>query len=443
MPTRATTHPQDISYRDLVALWLLAIAAASIIGTHGIAYWDAGDYTLLAITGGKSGMLLGRPLFHWVSRLVLSTGAEPEFAEPVLRWFWTFAGALVAPLLSLLATRLGLERRPALFAGIALALSPSFAHTAHQVLTDAPALALSIAALACAASNRAWLAGVLLAAAVATRETAAVHVVSMALLLGVRRGLMAIAVASVTVIAIVIAYQPPGVFEWFTEMSRSVSIHHWSIVDLLTSVVWVFVAGPAPVIAGAVMLMRRNVSPRVMAVSAPSAIFSVFLLFYPDGSFSPRYMLATVPLAFFIAAAPWLAARRLLTAVLLVVPMAIAAVVATSANVVAEYGAVVGRRITALPSNSTVVPGHFCPQARLAAQIAGRSDLRFICPGWEWPPDISAVLDAELNAGRTVAVDLADEAWVGPRETDPRAAVRRWAESRTGSDESGFRVVRR
>jgi hypothetical protein len=310
-------------------------------------------------------------------------------------------------------------------------------------LTDAPALALSIAALASAASDRTWLAGILLAAAIATRETAAVHAVSMALLLGPRRGPAAIAVSIAIVIAVVIAYQPAGVIEWFPEMSRSVRIHHWSIVDWLTSVAWVIVTGPAPVIVGAVTLMRRHAGPRVMAVAVPSALGSVLLLFYPDGSFSPRYMLATVPLAFFIAAAPWLAARRKLTAVLLIVPIAIAGVAATSANAVAAYGSSIGRRIPSLPPNTTVVPGHFCPQARLAAQIAGRSDLRFVCPGWEWPPDVAAVLDADLSSGRPVAVELAEEAWVGKRETDPRRAVRSWAESRLGSDENGFRVVRR
>ena len=443
MPARQVTTRHGISPRDFAALWLLALAAASAIGTHGIAYWDAGDYTLLAINGGKSGLLLGRPLFLWVSRLVLLTGVEPASAEPVLRWFWTGVSALAAPLLAVLAARLGLERRPALFAGIALALSPSFAHTSHQVLTDAPALALSIAALASAASNRAWLAGLLLAAAIATRETAAVHLVSMALLLGPRRALIAIAVSAATVIAIVITHQPPSVLEWLTAMSRSVGSHHWSIADLLTSIAWVIVAGPGPVVVGAFMLMRRSVSPRVMAVAVPSAIFSVLLLFYPDGSFSPRYVLATVPLAFFIAAAPWLAARRMLAVVLLVVPLAIAAFAATSANSVATYGALVGRRIPELPQHATVVPGHFCPQSRLAAAIAGRSDLRFICPGWDWPSDVAAQLDAALNSGRTVAVDLADAAWVGPREVEPRDAVRLWVESRPGADEDGFRIVRR
>ena len=393
---------------------------------------------MLAINGGSSGLLLGRPLFLDISRLVLLTGVDPASAEPVLRWFWTCAGALAAPLLAVLAMRLGLERWPALVAGIALALSPSFAHTSHQVLTDAPALALSIAALASAASNRAWLAGLLLAAAIATRETAALQAVSVALLLGPRRGLAALGACAATLIAIVLTHQPQGVFEWLGAMTRSVSMHHWSITDLLTSVAWVIVAGPAPVIIGAFMLMRRKASPRVMAVSVPSVIASVFLLFYPDGSFSPRYMLATVPLAFFLAAAPWMSARRMLTAALLIVPVVVAGFVARSANTVAAYGASVGRRVPALPLNTTVVPGHFCPQARLAAAIAGRTDLRFICPGWDWPADAAAELSAALDAGRPVAIDLTDAAWVGRRETGPRDSIRSWAAVRAGSDAGGF-----
>ena len=443
MPTRQITARQDISHRDFAALWLLAFAAAIAIGTHGIAYWDAGDYTLLALNGGKSGLLLGRPLFLWISRLVLVSGVDPASAEPVLRWFWTGAGTLAAPLLAVLATRLGLERTAALAAGIALALSPSFAHTSHQVLTDAPALALSIAALSAAASNRAWLAGLLLTAAITTRETAAVHAVAMVLLLGPRRGFLALALCAAALIAVVTIHQPPGVLVWFAAMSRSVSAHQWSIVDLLTSLGWVIVAGPGPVIAGFVMLVRKTANARVRAVAVPAALATVFLLFYPDGSFSPRYVLATVPLAFFVAAAPWLSSRRVLAAAVLAVPIMVAGVAARSANAVAAYGAAVSQRVPALPPNTTVVPGHFCPQARLAAAIAGRTDLEFICPGWDWPLDVAAVLDATVNSGKPVAVDLVDAAWVGRREVEPRDAVRSWAAGRGRSEAGGFLVVGR
>ena len=206
MPVRQITTRHDISHRDFAALWLLALAAASAIGTHGIAYWDAGDYTLLAINGCKSGLLLGRPLFLWASRLVLVTGVEPAAAEPVLRWFWTGVSALAAPLLALLATRLGLERRPSLFAGIALALSPSFAHTSHQVLTDGPALAYRLRRRK--RGGESGMAPACFGRRHCHKEMR--RVCRVVALRCRRRGWMAIA-ARCHIIAIVITHQPPGV----------------------------------------------------------------------------------------------------------------------------------------------------------------------------------------------------------------------------------------
>ena len=154
------------------------MAASAIVGIHGVAYWDAGDYVRLAIDGGRSGLLLGRPLFLLVSRLILHAGVDPAHAEPVLRWFWNGVGAVAAPALAVLAARLGLSRAASLTVGIALALSPSFAHTAHQVLTDAPSLALAFVALVAATYSQAALAGLLIGVAILTRETAAVHAVA-------------------------------------------------------------------------------------------------------------------------------------------------------------------------------------------------------------------------------------------------------------------------
>jgi hypothetical protein len=176
----------SIRVRDVVALWAAAFLASAVIGNHGVGYWDAGDYVRLAIDGGQSGMLLGRPLFLAISHLILAAGVDPAWAEPVLRWFWSAVSAIAAPALAVLAARLGLARPASLAAGAALALSPSFAHTSHQVLTDGPSLALAICALVAATASRPSLSGALLGVAILTRETAAVHVVAVAILLGRR-----------------------------------------------------------------------------------------------------------------------------------------------------------------------------------------------------------------------------------------------------------------
>ena len=424
---------------DAIGLWCLAFAASTIVGTHGLVYWDAGDYVRLAIDGGPSGLLLGRPLFLLVSRLILASGIEPASAEPVLRWFWAMVGATAAPAMAWLAVRLGLDRAPALVAGAALALSPSFAHVSHQVLTDAPALVLSIVALVAAASSRAIAAGLLLAAAITTRETAVVHAVAIALLLG-RRAVVALSIAAATIAAIVWILPPPALIGWFQAMSRSTASAPLSLWQVVAPVVWLLAAGPLPVIIGIVMLTRR-VPGRWRLASAPAAIATLVLLFYPDGSFSPRYVLATAPIAFFPAAAAWMVARPRLAALALLVPLALVPIAAMPSRAVAARGAAVMQRIASLPAGTLLVPGHYCSYARLGATILKRRDLDLVCPGWEWPADPARVLDEALAAGRPIALDLADDAWMPPREAANRDAVRAWAAGRAARNLAGFTVI--
>lgn len=430
--------------RELAALWVLAFSASAFIGSHGILYWDAGDYVTQALTGQLSGLLLGRPLFLWISRAVLAMGVDPVDAEPALRWFWCGVGALAAPALTTLGTRLGLSRAAALMAGAALAVSPSFAHTTHQVLTDSPALALSIAALAVAAGPGTWLractAGALIAAAVAMRETAALQLVAVVLLIG-RRGWVSVLAFAVVLGGILAAAPPPALIAWFGDMSRSAETHPWRWRDLAISLGWLMTAGPAPVLIGGGLLIRRLTIPRVQLVAIPSVIATLLLLFYQDGSFSPRYMLATAPIAFFLAAAPWLVARPRVAAAALAIPFIVAAVFVRPVNAVAARGATLTERLPHLPQAALVVPGHFCPQARLAATIHQRDDIEFVCPGWGWPEDVGAALDAAVKAGRPVAIDPRPNVWMGGRETVASQEIQNWLRERPGRALAGFTVI--
>lgn len=434
--------PRNIGFgkSDFVVVWLAAFAASALVGTHGIAYWDAGDYVRLAISGGESGLLLGRPLFLLISRLVLKAGVDPAHAEMVLRWFWTVAGTAAAPLLGLLAARLGGDRASSLVAGLLLALSPSFAHTAHQVLTDAPALALSVAALCFAARGQAVAAGLLLAAAIATRETAVIHLLAVAWLCR-RRAWIPVIVCVASVGAIIAIWRPPSLGTWAGAMSSSAAANPLSMRDVAMAFGWVLAAGPVPVVTGAVALARRLVPRDIAGIAWPAAIATVALLFYPDGSFSPRYMLATVPIAFFVPAALLLKAHRRLLVVSLAVPLAAALIATQEANRVAAYGATVATRVSALPGNALVVPGHFCPQARLGATVHGREDLLFVCPGWEWPVDLMSLLDNAIANGSIVAIDASADAWVGRREQPLRDEVRAWLARRPVRQVAGFTVA--
>ena len=423
--------------RDLAALWLLAFLASAIVGTHGLLYWDAGDYVRLALDGGTSGLALGRPLFLFVSHLILMAGVDPIHAEPVLRWFWTVVGTAAAPGLALLGSRLGLGRPACLVAGAALALSPSFAHTAHQVLTDAPALTLSIAALVAAAGSRAILAGLLLAAAIATRETAAIHAIAIVLLLG-RRAVVAVVVMIAALAGIMWLFPPSSIASWAANMATPSALQWAGVLGFVKSVGWVLVAGPVPVLVGAWLLSRRP-SERWRVVSIPAAIGTVALLFYPEGWFSPRYVLATVPLAFFFAAADWLAARPRVLLVSLLVPLAVVPIATIPARHMSQRGAEVMRRVPLLPARAVVVPGHYCPEAQLTARIHSRSDLDVVCPGWGWPADPGAVLDAAIRSGRPVAIDMDAAAWL-KGEARNRDVIQAWAALHTGREIAGFVV---
>jgi len=432
-----------IGARELTALWALSFSASAIVGVHGLAYWDAGDYVRLAIEGGQSGLLLGRPLFLLVSHLILAAGVDPASSEIVLRWFWTGVGAIAPPALAMLALRIGLSRGAAFAAGIALALSPSFANAAHQVLTDAAGLAFAICALLAAASGRAIAAGLLIAIAILTRETAAVHLVAIVLLLQ-RRSIVAIAVTAIVLAVTLSIYPPPAFSAWVAAMSTSVQTHPITPWQIVSPFLWVLAAGPVPVAAGIYILIgRRDLRPqgRWMVVSLPAAIATVALLFYPDGSFSPRYMLATVPLAFFLPAAAWMAARPRLMAAAFLVPLVVLFGFTQAARASVARGAALIDRVAALPQNALVVPGHYCPQARLGATIHKRRDLTMMCPGWDWPADPYAVLDAALADGKPVAVDVANDAWIA-REVTNRDAIRDWAAKHMGTDHAGFMVIK-
>ncbi len=439
--------------RALVGLFAVAFACSLAVGTRGVAYWDAGDYVCLSLGHGPSGLLLGRPAFLLISRVIvrlLRAAALPDgLAEPTLRWFWSCVSATAAPLLAVLAARLGVARTPALFAGLALAMSPTFAHTSHQVLTDGAALAASLAALITATMpslRSAALSGALLGVAVATRETAIVHGLAGSLLVYARtgrRGVMCSVGASLAVAGALVLQahggSPAAALAWFSAMKRSSSTHGLHPRDVAVSVGWLLAMGPLAVGLGVARLRLLRGELRVVAY--PAAAATALLLVYPDGAFSPRYVLATAPIALLLAAAEGLATLGRLTMLTGVAGLAIVFFATAPVRAVARRGSELGRRIEALRGRTTLVPGHYCPHARLALTLARRQDVALVCPGWDWPVDPAATLARELADGRTVAVDTAEEAWIGPRERAPRDAVRAFVATRASRTVEGFTVI--
>ena len=429
-----------MSRRDLFTLYVLSLAASAWVGTRGLAYWDAGDYARLAVEGRMSGLLLGRPLFLLVSRAILGLGFDLSHAEPVLRWSWTLVSAFAAPLLAVLGVELGLSRQGALASGAALALSPSFAHTAHQVLTDGPALTLTIGALALVARpgpqarSRAVAAGLVLAAAIATRETAVLFGLSLMMLAaraGRRSAVLAVMTTVLGTALIVLAAHrglPPSLLGWGKAMGKSSRL---GVRDVLSALGWVLSIGPVPVLVGLASL-RCRMSRELQLVVVPAAIATALLLLYPFAAWTPRFMVATVPLAFLLPAGPLLARQPRWTALALLVPLLGAFVVTERARAVSRRGDDAAARFGSAPDRSLIVPGHFCPQVQLAIAIDVRKrgvvrDVTMLCPGWQWPEDPIRALDDARCHGRTLMLDVREDAWIGEWEVAPSAAIRAYA----------------
>jgi hypothetical protein len=472
------------SARAYLALFAIALVASALVGSHGLAYWDAGDYVREAIRGEGSGLLLGRPLFlaaaRGVVRAAIALGAPPSSLEPILRWVACAAASTAAPLLCALASRVGASPRGAILAGLALALAPSFAHTAHQVLTDAPAVALSLLALFVAAGQRrssffgalghGVLAGALLGAATATRETAVVHLLAVVVLVRRPASIFGVLVAYAAALALALAAgrgvglaMIPG---WLRAMRGSAARNPLTARDVALAFAWLLSIGPAPLLAALIGVRRdlaRRADPearRRLALALPSLAAACALLAYPDGAFSPRYFLAVTPVLL-VASAPvldgWLAAGRRgpATALASLAMLGLLAVRlgARPADRLAEEGRAMHGRLAAVPDGALVIPGHLCPAYEVAEAardverrpIASRR-YGILCPGWGWPePDaLARTLDEARCAGRAVAIDARDVAWVGARETRARDEVRAYIAGAGASAvrvDAGFAIV--
>jgi hypothetical protein len=136
-------------------------------------------------------------------------------------------------------------------------------------------------------------------------------------------------------------------------------------------------------------------------------------------------VLATAPLAFFLASAPALAARPRLTALALAVPLLAMPFLTAGTRAIAARGEDAAARFASPPPGAVLVPGHYCPHVRLA--LRHRADVSFVCPGSDWPEDVARTLDAARCQQHTVVIDRRDDAWVGAREDAARLSIQRYA----------------
>ncbi len=477
----------------LGALWAIAMAAAAAIGPRGPVYWDTFGYLTQALTGQVGGLGLGRPVFvlvsHVVTRAALDAGLSVWSVEPLLRSLWLVVAASAAPATCRLARECGLSRAGSLASGLAVALSPAMAHTSAAVLTDAPALAVAVWALATGARavrvaagddagrvhavRLALLAGALAGLACGVREQSASAVLTLVAMVPAARPSMRLRLAAsiigaaVLVVAlpiVVVAVTQPAYWEtvrgWLDAMERESGAPFG--LRLAAMAAWLVALGPIALVAAASVWLR---TPRVLwrpwrplsAVVVVAMAQLIALAWYPDLTYSPRYLLPVLPGVIAIpAGVAWMRVSRAAER-----RVGVVSLVASVALLIAARAAVDGREdslrrvLQALPQQlaevpaAAVVTGQPCPAiayimtaGRVAAGGVRTTDgWEAICPGWAWPADLAARLDAIRASGRRVVVDLRQDAWMGQEQRRARDEARHYVDGRRAGVADGSIVV--
>ncbi|MDB4932667.1 MAG: hypothetical protein JWM10_5151 [Myxococcaceae bacterium] len=452
-----------------VALWSLAVAASLVIGPRGPLYWDSLGYVEQALTGRVGGLLLGRPLFvlasHLAARVALALGASPWSLEALLRNLWLGVAALAAPLAATLARRVGLTPRAALLAGLLVALSPAGAHTRDAVLTDGPATAMVLLALAVRAGSTpspalgALAAGALVGVAFGLREQAAIHLAT-ALLVPVaglpRRSwrdaaLLAAGFALVAAIVLALAWStnpdyPATIARWARGMAAERREARPPGESLRRYALWLVALSPVALVATVAWWSRRRDAWWPLVV--PATLGLAALSRYQDIAFSPRYLLTEFVVATTLPAAAWLdrALPRRAAQLAWIIPSLVLLLVGgrwldARQRPLRALVAALPDDLRAVDPGALIVTGQPCAAVRLDARVArafpaawGAAPPRWstLCPGWSWPADPAARLAAALEHGSAVVLDLRRAAWMDGPQQRRRAEVEAFARAHAG-----------
>ncbi len=454
-------------------LFATAVAAALLIGAGRPLYWDTFGYLMQAINGDVGGLMLGRPVFVYTSYLLahafIALGGSVWTVEPLLRAFWMALSCASAPLTYQLARSVGLTSRAAAIAGTTVAVSPALAHTSNAVLTDGPALALTLLSFVLAsravepgtaarrATGLAAAAGAVMGLACGVRETAVLNVVSLGLivLLAPRpaRTVLLLVAGSAVVLAgtvpVLWAYaHQSGYLEMIQAWRSSMAAHRlektYGVRDLGFAMVWTLALGPLAFVAAFVAWCREPrrlfCTPGTMAfvIVAPSIAQLIFFGGYLDISYSPRYLLAALPGALAIPAAMtfdrFAVTRR--QAIVAVLALAVPLIVATPIVRTRQRGVLEGLQMlrpmtSTLSDHTLIVTGQMCPGiAWLKTQITfetGRTPgWETMCPGWAWPQDLPSRLGRAIQEQRALVFDLRPSSWIGAEQRAALAGVEQY-----------------
>jgi 4-amino-4-deoxy-L-arabinose transferase-like glycosyltransferase len=452
-----------------LAWYLVAVCGAVVIGAPGPVYWDSFGYVTQAITGYIGGLGVGRPVFAMATQVIATAwrwvGGSVWDLEVLLRVACLLVSACGAPLARRLALEVGLGARAAHLAAAFVAASPAFAHSSATVLTDGAAttfvLLSWVVALRAARSGRltaAALAGLWFGVAIGLRE-ASVFAGATILCIGwtvPRNRLVPLAVVFAAVVLVVVSVPMVWVYatqpgyadtirNWLGGLEHDRAMKAWDWRELRLIVYWLLLLGPVALWLTARFVRHwRAAGVWKYTLVLPAWVQWAIMMTYMGIAYSPRYLMTAFPAAMALPAA-WMLDRILgdrlsgrawvaLVAAFLV-PLGVGRVISrASDSPLLAVSSSMPMALAAVPADAIVVTGHACPAVPMIRQLAtveprgGLTKPRWteVCPGWGWPDDLVATLEAYRAEGRVVVVDLRVEAWHGVEQQRTREEVRRY-----------------
>lgn len=449
--------------QSLLAAWrwwlptaLLALTLALVFADPFAGDWDALDYTVLAVQGRPSSMILGRSLFIFANHGLWRVG-HALFALPPEKAYLLFKYAVViqSPLAVIawwrLARDLTNSTRAATLAALLLALSPFYIIYSGQVMTEIPSLLLLAVALTIhlkgLRSRRVALVlagAALLGLGVNVREAAllfAPWLVFAPLTCGWKLGRREIAVTALACVVFLLCAFGPFVFllwsnaanyrwawlSWIKSSRLESARHPVSIGNMLPLLRYFFIAAPLVFVAFPLAAIRewkqRGLSP-LLALAIIGLFANLSLIIHYGVAINWRYMLTGIPALTPLVANYFLhsqtaklrSIRRAFVSVVLSI-LFVAAVAGLSGwplgrayvaerALAKDYRA----RLALVPSDAVMISGRQTVAVTYWRGL-GAGEWDVIGSGGAWPgARLSSAIAAALADGRRVFLD-ADPRW--------------------------------